>query len=153
MKDMLLIEIGCDCCGSIFYVCRKCYRGQKYCCEECQKAGYREVHREAQRKYSQTDEGKERRQDAQKRRREEIKKGALKKGMGLLQKLYKSCMCLSMLIRSMLSKDENCQNKQCCHFCGSSGVVVNDFPRRSYGVNRCEENITHKINLLTVNTT
>jgi hypothetical protein len=146
---MLIKKIECDCCGRVFHVCRKCYRGQKYCSKECQKAGYLETHREA-RQYSQTDEGKERRRDAQIRRRDEKKEGGVKKGMGLLQKVYKSCMCLYMLIESMFSKDEEYENSQCCDFCGSSGVVVDAFPRRSYGVCRCEEKIDYKIKVLTL---
>lgn len=145
---MLVIRIYCGCCGRIFYVCRKCYRGQIYCCKECRKAGYREIHREAQRRYRQTGRGKEKHQKAERKRRMK------RKGCGLAQILYRTCMCISMLIRSMFSKGEDDASEKtgCCDFCGASGLIVDVFPRRGYGRSRYKENIVNKIKILGLDT-
>ena len=49
---VIAVQIGCSCCGRMFAICKSCYRNQKYCSDECRKAGYQERHRIAQRKYS-----------------------------------------------------------------------------------------------------
>ena len=55
---LLLIKVKCRRCGTVFYVCRSCWRGQAYCSDKCRKANQREAHAEAQRRYRQTARGK-----------------------------------------------------------------------------------------------
>ena len=47
--------VGLECrapgCGRRFWLCRKCYRGQRYCSEPCRERGYRECGRARQRRY------------------------------------------------------------------------------------------------------
>ncbi len=126
-------EIICDCCSRIFFVCRKCYRGQAYCSVKCQEAGYREKHRERQKKYQNSEKGKKTRSRAGKRRRK-----GLKKGTGVFISLMKTCVCLMMLFSPA---DKNCKknNKDAerCELCSicekEEGRAVETFPRRPYG--------------------
>jgi hypothetical protein len=46
-----------------------CWRGQAYCCVKCRLAGRRNHHREAQRKYRQSEKGKKAHCEAENRRR------------------------------------------------------------------------------------
>ena len=55
---LYLIQIRCRCCGTVFSVCRCCWRGQAYCCDECRIAKKRQNHSEVQRRYRQTAKGK-----------------------------------------------------------------------------------------------
>ena len=66
---MLLLQLRCRWCELVFYICRCCFRGQAYCCDECRIAGQRQNHREAQRKYRQTEKGKKAHRQAENRRR------------------------------------------------------------------------------------
>jgi hypothetical protein len=47
--------VGLECrapgCGRRFWLCRRCYRGQRYCSEACRERGYREHSRARQRRY------------------------------------------------------------------------------------------------------
>ena len=121
MDIVLLIKIRCKRCGSIFYVCRSCFRGQVYCGDRCRKASQDVAHNKAQRLYRQTEKGREAHREGERRRR--IKKN--EKNMddeGTTPPLA----CDNM--------DSNLPGKEIkCHFCGAYGVVVKHFPRRAYG--------------------
>lgn len=69
------VEIGCSCCGTIFVICKSCYRNQKYCSDECREAGYRENHRRAQKKYSSKPEIKKKHAEDVAERRRKLKEG------------------------------------------------------------------------------
>ncbi len=45
-------------CGTTFYICRSCDRGQRYCSEHCGQKARREQRREANRRYQQSLEGR-----------------------------------------------------------------------------------------------
>lgn len=49
----------CKWCGQVFYVCRPCFRGQVYCCEDCAQEGYRAVQDEARSRHQSSEEGRE----------------------------------------------------------------------------------------------
>ncbi len=63
------IVVRCRECGTSFGVCRSCWRGQGYCGPGCQEAGQRRLHRQAQRRYRQTEKGKAAHRQAERRRR------------------------------------------------------------------------------------
>lgn len=52
------ISISCKECGEIFIVCRSCYRGHRYCSNQCRLMGYRESNTKAQKKYQKTFKGR-----------------------------------------------------------------------------------------------
>ena len=131
---LLLRQIHCGWCHLIFYVCRSCWRGQRYCCGVCRLAAKRKSHREAQRRYRQSAKGKKAHREAENRRRH-----------GLSQKNQKNmddasstpplrwCMQLFKSFRKRLFSEPS---RLRCHFCSAAGLLVDKFPRRGYGPRR-----------------
>ena len=59
-QQVLFYERRCHArdCGALFYICRSCYRGQRYCSEGCRQATRREQRRAANRRHQQSPEGR-----------------------------------------------------------------------------------------------
>jgi len=129
--NRLLKKIVCQCCGQLFEICRGCYKGQVYCSKECRRAGYIEKHREAQRRYQKTQKGKRTRNKAANRRRQ-----GDKKYVGVLKKMLRTC--IDFINLNIYNKEENKERGRCI-ICGKEGVIVNEFPKRSYGKKIFEE--------------
>ena len=121
MDEVLLKEVRCKYCGRVFYVCRRCWHGQVYCGKRCRKICQREMHREAQRNYRQTAKGKKTHREYEEKRR--IKKN--KKTMADTGTTpHGACD---------IDPPKRPGNRPRCLFCGLSGIVVAQFPRRDYG--------------------
>jgi len=45
-------------CGAVFYVCRSCDRGQRYCSQRCRRKARREQRRAANRRHQSSEEGR-----------------------------------------------------------------------------------------------
>ena len=124
MNEVLLKEVQCKYCGRVFYICRRCWRGQAYCGKICRKLCQMEMHREAQRKYRRTAKGKKTHRKYEKERREKkMKKNS--KTMGDDTATPQGACDIEPPQRS--------ENRPKCLFCGLSGIVVAQFPRRAYG--------------------
>ena len=135
----MLREVRCGWCNILFYICRSCWRGQAYCCDECRIAGRRKRHREAQRRYRQSLKGKKAHREAENRRRHGLSKKnqkkmddatstLLSKGCKVASSGAQSIICvLDFAVKVGLSRIGR------CHFCGCWGVIVEKFPRRGYG--------------------
>ena len=132
---VLLIQIKCRWCGTVFCICRCCWRGQRYCSAECRSAARHKAHREAQKRYRKTEKGKIAHQEAENRRR-----------MGLTQKNEEILADTGTTLRYSCIKIVFAGLKECdegniapwlrigrCHICGSWGVIVDRFPHRGYG--------------------
>jgi hypothetical protein len=131
---LLLVEVCCHWCNLRFYVCRRCWRGQAYCCEECRILGMSQVHREAQRRYRQTPKGKKAHRQGENRRRHGLSKKNEKKmddpsSRGLPSWVIKLLICTRVL---MVQGRAGFDGSRRCHFCGCRGVVVDSFPRRGW---------------------
>lgn len=133
MAIILLKKIQCKRCGSVFYVCHSCWRGQAYCCKFCQKTAQREAHRKAQEKYRQTEKGKmaHRRQEKERRIRNSQK-------------------TVDDATSTPSKPDDNLRIKPpyshpCCCFCGRTGLIVDQFPRRGYGRRYLGDDFHHYI--------
>ena len=129
---MLLVEVCCPWCGARFYVCRRCWRGQAYCGEECRILGRRRVHREAQRRYRQTPKGKKAHRQGENRRRHGLSKKNEKKmddpsSQGLSLGFIKLLSGGPVLL---VPGGAGLERRGWCHFCGCRGRVVDRFPRR-----------------------
>ncbi len=120
MEIILLKRIECRWCAQIFYVCRSCWRGQVYCCQECRRTAQRDARRKSQRKYRQTPKGKEahRLQERNRRLRQSEKT------------MDDATTNPDMIHDNVLSKPE--YTGSCCHFCGTTGQIVDFFPWREY---------------------
>lgn len=60
MTPLLLITCKLESCGRGFLVCSSCYRGHRYCSNECALAGRLESVKRARRKYARSEEAKAR---------------------------------------------------------------------------------------------
>ena len=132
-----ILKIYCNCCGKIFYMCRRCYRGHCYCSLECRISGYLQSHRDAQAKYRKTPKGKEQHRSAEERRRDR------KENNNKWIQLFKqSCMCLSMVLKSLYKSDqiEEKEHIGYCDKCGQQGIIVDEFPPRGYGSSEKQNN-------------
>lgn len=132
---MLLIRIRCNFCQCFFHVCRRCFRGQVYCCDFCRIEGKRQKHREAQKRYRQSEKGKKNHRESENRRRQR------RKGKGIIKKMddatstlqIKWVISLIIFIHLLVFGKKHGFGKPRCRFCGFGGQVVSRFPRRAYG--------------------
>ena len=118
---VLLLCFRCGGCGISFHVCRRCWRGQRYCGPACGVRAKRLLHRAAQKRYRQTPHGRHRRREAARRhRRLHAKKTVDDAGStpGALPAIVAA------------------SPPGVCRFCGRPGRVVGRFPRRGYGRGR-----------------
>lgn len=127
----LLILIQCRWCALEFCLCRRCWRGQVYCCDQCRQAAKLLNHCKAQQKYRQSDKGKKAHRQAENRRRYR-KKHHQQKKMDDATSL--PCCKWAMVIPTGLKKATmHTHGRVFCQFCGISGQIVGAFPRRGYG--------------------
>ena len=131
---LFLVEVCCRWCGVRFCVCQRCWRGQAYCCEGCQRLGRRRVHREAQRRYRQTPKGKKAHRQGENRRRHGLSKRDEKKmddssSKGLPWRVIGLLVYARLL---MVHARAGFDKSGRCHFCGCRGRVVDRFPRRGW---------------------
>ena len=74
------IELGCPSCGRYFVICRKCYRGDIYCSDECRIKIQDQKRKEASRKYAQSTKGRKSHKARQRRYRLQFRvKGLIQK--------------------------------------------------------------------------
>ena len=131
MPILFLRQIRCRWCGFVFYVCQHCWRGQAYCSDECRIAGTRHNHREAQRRYRQTPKGKKAHRESENRRRYGLSQKN-QKNMDDASSTVLPTWCMRLLLR-VRNRILHAKRARCCLFCGSSGQIVEQFPRRGYG--------------------
>lgn len=128
---LLLLLIQCRWCDFSFCICRRCFRGQTYCCDACRIAGRLKNKREAQRRYRQTKKGKKNHREAENRRRQGLSKKN-QKNMDDTSSTALPSWCIALLLwaqnRLFLFK-----SVPHCQFCKVSGHIVQQFPRRGYG--------------------
>ena len=132
-------EVLCGGCGRRFYVCQSCWRGQSYCSDACRDAAQGKAHRGAQRRYRRTEKGKKAHRKGEKRRRMGLsrrKSGEIVDDEGSTPQCSTTTMETSA-VSSDEGRDGSEENAPIrvgrCHFCGSMGVIVDEFPRRGYG--------------------
>jgi hypothetical protein len=61
--------LRCKQCGSLFTICRRCYRGHRYCGKLCREKARRQQQKDANRRYRQSREAREDHRDRQQRYR------------------------------------------------------------------------------------
>ncbi len=129
-----LLKLSCQFCGMDFYICRRCYRGQKYCCYLCRLLGYLEKRRQAQQRYRQTPKGKKAHCVSENHRRQR-KKPCPEKNMddGTTLSLSGWVIMLFIWLRCIQDWMTNPNLPPRCRFCGCPGQIVTHFPRRGYG--------------------
>ncbi len=131
MPVLLLRVIRCRWCDLVFCVCRRCFRGQAYCCNKCRIAGKRKNHRKSQRKYRQTKKGKKTHCESENRRRHGHSQKK-EKNMDDATSPPRRPWAMKLLTR-IKSRIWRVDQEPFCHFCGIRGRIVEAFPRRGYG--------------------
>jgi hypothetical protein len=147
-KILELIQIRCRECGTIFYICRRCYRWHKYCSLTCRINGYEKRRQEARKRYRAKEEKKRMRLEAEKMRRyrkslknekgtddqskAEEKVDDRAKTDGGENSIKSSLDTQGFIIKEKVSvKSKQVKRvvgeKGYCSFCGSEGVIVEKF--------------------------
>lgn len=133
---MLIIQLICRCCGNFFHLCRSCFRGQAYCCEKCRISRQRQLHREAQKKYRQTEKGKKLHQEAERQRRNRKKSKNVDDEGSTMKSDVICCVpgyIIEALQKILFHTFKRGEVSGTCHVCGKSGNLCSKFPRRGYG--------------------
>jgi len=128
MKNLLLKEITCKRCGTIFHVCKSCWRGQAYCSDACRTAAKSKAHRKTQQKYSRTINGKKVRALAASRRRR----------LGHSKKTVADTPSTPVGDHVKRNYQDSATLLPHCLFCGKTGSIVDHFPRRGYVRCHCD---------------
>jgi len=132
---VLLREIQCGWCGTVFCICRSCWRGQRYCSDACRQAARRQGHRQAQHRYRRTKKGKSAHRAAEKRRRVGLsqKPQEILDDAGSTPRVGgRTLRCAEVREPVAWGTAEGVKIGR-CHWCGCWGVIVERFPRRGYG--------------------
>jgi hypothetical protein len=152
-KILEIIQIRCRECSNIFYVCRKCYRRQAYCCQTCQIKGYKKRRQEARKRYRNKDEKKIMRYQAERMRKyrkwleNEKGKDDQSKNEEKVDDTNKTdgvenSVKSSLKTQAFVRKDKGAVKKKqvkrvvgekgFCSCCGSEGVIVKNFLRSTF---------------------
>lgn len=109
----------------MFLICRPCYHGHVYCSKECRERGYKKNHAKAQKKYRQSEKGKEYRKEAAKKYR--YQKWLNRNESVKTNKLISN---IAPILSKAPFQVAKCKTR--CHFCGREGIVVKEFSPRWY---------------------
>ena len=96
------LSITCKSCNTVFYICKSCYRGHKYCSIKCRNHGYKYNNRKTQAKYQKTFKGKQKHSIRQLRYRNKIKSKIV---------THHTSVKLKFRLKSSSTKDGTC--KEC----------------------------------------
>ena len=115
-------------------MCRSCWRGQVYCCDQCRLYAKRKKNSKAQRKYRRTKKGIRNHREAENRRRHRLSKKDPAPGKKLddAASTVLPAWCKVFLV-DMLNRIFQVFVPVFCYFCGKPGQVVDAFARRGYG--------------------
>ncbi|MBF0433372.1 MAG: hypothetical protein HQK83_18995 [Fibrobacteria bacterium] len=137
-----LLKMCCRWCQKIFFLCRSCWRGQAYCGDECRRAGKLKLHREAQRRYRQSEKGKKAHrlaEDRRRKRRNEKKNNENEKKLDDLSSTSESNELIlppSNIQFGFISLNLKPKHKlgalKKCHNCQRIGVIMEKFPRQGF---------------------
>jgi hypothetical protein len=108
-------------CGAVFYVCRSCDRGQRYCSQRCRDKTRREQRRAANRRHQRSEEG---RLDHRDRQREYRRRVAL---LRVTDQGSDEEVSSSTLPPLPLLLVEPASSEVICSVCGRRGRLVDPF--------------------------
>lgn len=125
--QIILFHIICGCCSTSFWVCRSCYRGQKYCGDRCRKRIRRQKCREYNRIHQQSPEG---RLDHSDRQRAYMQRRDLVLAEATLKKMTDQSRKNELRdgrVGFVQKTDDETTNKRWprCSVCGRRGVPMN----------------------------
>lgn len=122
-------------CGCIFYICRSCDRGQRYCTDRCRSKARREQRRAANRRHQQTPEGRLDHRDRQRAYRHRRAQARVTDQSS--HKLYcADSIAISAVAKPVAANDDEVAHQirgafgagpLCCIVCGRIGQFVDPF--------------------------
>jgi hypothetical protein len=121
-EQVLLRQRQCraESCGAVFYLCRPCDRGQRYCSERCREKSRRQQRRAANRRHQRSDEGRLDHRDRQREYRLRLVGRVTDHGSG-------GEVCSSTL-RSLTEWPFEAEAGEVfCRLCGRRGTLVDPF--------------------------
>jgi hypothetical protein len=121
-EQVLLRQRQCrgESCGAVFYLCRPCDRGQRYCSERCREKSRREQRRAANRRHQRSDEGRLDHRDRQREYRLRLVSRVTDHGSG--------GEVWSSTLRSLTEWPfEREAAEVFCRLCGRRGTLVDPF--------------------------
>jgi hypothetical protein len=108
-------------CGSVFYVCRLCDRGQRYCSERCRDKSRREQRRAANRRHQRSPEGRLDHRDRQREyRRRLVARRVTDQGSG-------GHSCAPTLALLTVAAVQPLGSEPICCVCGRQGTLIDPF--------------------------
>ena len=120
-EQVLLRQRLCRACGAVFYVCRSCDRGQRYCSERCRERSRREQRRAANRRHQRSPEGRLDHRDRQREyRRRLVERRVRDQGSG--EQDGAPTLALLMVVPAAGASSEPI----CCE-CGRRGTLIDPF--------------------------
>jgi hypothetical protein len=108
-------------CGWVFYVCRSCDRGQRYCSERCRDKARREQRRAANRRHQRSREG---RLDHRDRQREYRRRLIARRVTDHGSETAGDFSSLPEVTPFLL---ERCGSEVICRVCGRTGTLIDPF--------------------------
>ena len=107
-------------CGAVFYLCRSCDRGQRYCSERCREKSRREQRRAANRRHQRSAEGRLDHRDRQREYRLRLVRRVTDHGSG--------GEVSSSTLRSLTEWPFEAEAVEVfCRLCGRRGTLVDPF--------------------------
>lgn len=110
-----------EACGAVFYLCRSCDRGQRYCSDRCREKSRREQRRAANRRHQESLEG---RLDHRDRQREYRTRQALLCVTD--QRSGAEAVFFTLPVPSWPSLDSS-GDEVFCRICGRTGTFIDPF--------------------------
>ena len=121
-QEVLLRQRQCrsEACGAVFYLCRSCDRGQRYCSERCREQSRRQQRRAANRRHQRSDEGRLDHRDRQREYRLRLVERVTDQGIGV--------EAWSSTLRPLTELSfETEVGEVFCRLCGRRGTLVDPF--------------------------
>jgi hypothetical protein len=126
-------------CNALFFICSHCDRGQRYCGKNCSTAARRRQHREANRRYQSSPEGKRDHLDRQYNYLQRQSQAELtdQGSHSVIPPALSECgekigVPAAEIVAALSVRPQSTTGQRlCCCICGRPGWFVNPFPRTS----------------------
>ena len=110
-----------EACRSVFFVCRRCDRGQQYCSERCRRQARREQRRAANRRHQESPEGRLDHRDRQREYRQRLVERRVTD-----QRSEEAVRAPTLAFRRVAAV-EAVVGELICRVCGRRGTLIDPF--------------------------
>jgi hypothetical protein len=127
-------ELKCQCCYQIFFICKRHYRGHRYCSDLCRKDGYQRHRQQAKHRYNQKQKARRSNAKRQAAYRERQNSHKLTSASQKLKKnkITDQCSILNKnTVDPALCNASQIENRRRCRVCGEEIRVLVRFNERN----------------------